>query len=181
MIRALNAPYEKRGDVTDEYLQIIKKLWTDEAATFEGKYYQFRELHLAPRPVQQPHPPIWVGGNSRRAARRAVELGDGWVPFQVTLEEVRDRLDFIRALPGYGERRTPLEVVIPTGAVEMTVEAIDGDRAAFAGSRQQLVEQIGVYRELGVTGMTVGFRSRSLEEQLEGMEQFAAEVIPAFS
>ena len=178
--RALQAPYEERGAVTDEYIRIIRTLWTDEPATFEGKHYQFRELLLAPRPVQQPHPPIWVGGNSRRAARRAVELGDGWIPFQVTFEEVRDRLDYMRTLPAYEERSTPLEVVIPTSPVELTAEAIDGDRPPFSGSRQQLIEEIARYRELGVTGMTVGVRARSLEEQLERLEQFAQEIMPAF-
>ncbi len=177
--RALRAPYEERGAVTDEYIRIIKALWTDEVATFRGKYYQFRELQLAPRPVQQPHPPIWVGGNSRRAARRAVELGDGWVPFEVTSDEVRDRLDYMKTLPAYAQRSTPLEVVMPTGAVEIAAEAIDGARPPFVGSPQQLIEEIGSFERLGVTGMTVGFRSRSLGEQRERMEQFAQEIMPA--
>jgi alkanesulfonate monooxygenase SsuD/methylene tetrahydromethanopterin reductase-like flavin-dependent oxidoreductase (luciferase family) len=121
-----------------------------------------------------------VGGNSRRAARRATELGEGWIPFEVTLEEVGDRLKYIRALPAYEQRRTPLEVVIPAGAVELASEPIDGDRPRFSGSREQVLDDIKAYQELGVTGMTVGFRSRSLDEHLEKMEQFAHEIMPAF-
>ena len=178
--RALGAPYEQRGAVTDEYLQIIKALWTDEEATFRGEYHEFWDVQLAPRPVQQPHPPIWVGGNSHRAARRATELGEGWIPFEVTLEEVGDRLNYIRTLPAYEQRRTPLDVVIPAGTVELASEPIDGDRPRFSGSRVQILDDIKAYQELGVTGMTVGFRSRSLDEHLEKMEQFAHEIMPAF-
>lgn len=138
-------------------------------------------MHLAPRPVQQPHPPIWVGGNSRRAARRAAELADGWVPFEVTKDEVRDRLAYLQALPAYEQRRAPLDVVIPSGAIDIRKDAIDGDRPLFAGSRDQVLGDITSYQELGVTGMTVGFRSRSLKEQLELMELFAREIMPAFA
>ncbi|MCH7837699.1 MAG: LLM class F420-dependent oxidoreductase [Chloroflexi bacterium] len=179
--RALGAPYDARGQVTDEYLRTIKTLWTEEEATFHGTYHDFQEVHLSPRPVQQPHPPIWVGGNTRRAARRAVELGDGWVPFEVTVDELRDRLDYARALPAYDQRRAPLEVVLPAGAIELTAAAIDGDRPTFSGSREQILEDVRAYAELGVTGMTVGFHASSLDEQLEKMEQFAQEIMPAFT
>ena len=174
---ALGAPYEARGAATDEYIRIIATLWEQEEASFQGKFHQFEEVRLAPRPAQQPRPPIWVGGNSRRAARRAAELGDGWVPFQVTPDEVRDRLDYVRRLAA---RDTPLEVVVPAAPVEITALAVDGARARFSGSREQVIDDIGEYRDAGVTGMTVGFRARSLEEQLEKLERFAREIAPAF-
>jgi len=166
--RALHAPFEQRGAVTDEYIQIIRALWTQEEASFRGEHVEFWELHLAPRPVQQPHPPIWVGGNSRRAARRAVELGDGWIPFQVTLDEVRDRLAYMRTLPSFEQRAAPFEVVVPGGPFDLS-------------ERDGVLEEIRAYQEAGVTGMTVGFRSDSLDQHLERMEQFAREIIPAFA
>ncbi|MDZ4278789.1 MAG: LLM class flavin-dependent oxidoreductase, partial [Dehalococcoidia bacterium] len=172
---------EERGAVTDEYIRIIKTLWSDDPATFEGDYYQFRNLHLAPRPVQQPHPPVWVGGNSRRAVRRAVELGDGWIPFQVTEEELRDRLEYARSLPAYGQRAAPLDVALPAGPVEIKGKPVDGERARLVGSGEQVRDDVRVYQQLGVTGMTAGFRAGSLDEQLEQMERFAREVMPAFA
>lgn len=179
--RTLRAPFEERGTVVEEYIEIIRALWTQEEASYHGTYYDFREVHLAPRPVQQPHPPVWVGGNSRRAARRAAELGDGWVPFEVTLEDVRDRLDYVRALPAYEQRRAPLEVVIPAGPVEITSRPIDGERARFSGSAEQVIEDVRACALAGVTGMTLSFRSRSLEEQLEKLDRFAREIMPAFA
>lgn len=178
---ALGAPYEGRGAVADEQLRVIRALWTEAPASFSGARYSFEGLHLAPRPVQQPHPPIWVGGNSRRAARRAAELADGWVPFAVSQEEIRDRLDYVRALPAYRERPSPLEVVIPAPTVRIEARAIDGERETFAGSAEQVSEDIRSYQALGATGMTVGFRVESLAEQLEQMERFAREVAPAFA
>ena len=175
---ALGANFDERGAVTDEAIRVIDALWTQEEASFQGERHKFDEVHLSPRPLQQPRPPIWVGGNSRRAARRAAELGDGWVPWEVTPEDVRDRLGYVRRL---GVRATPLEVVVPAGPVEITARAVDGARARFSGSREQVIEDIRAYQDVGVTGMTVGFRSRSLEERLEQMEHFAREIAPAFA
>jgi probable F420-dependent oxidoreductase len=177
--RALGANFDERGAVTDESIRAVRALWSNDEASFEGEHVRFREQRLAPRPVQSPHPPIWVGGNSRRAVRRAVELGDGWVPFEVTLDEVRDRLEYARSEPAFEGRTPPFEVVVPA-AVGLTPRAIDGERAPFAGSREQVLEDIEAYALAGVTGMTVSFRSASLVEQLERMQRFAAEIAAAF-
>jgi probable F420-dependent oxidoreductase len=160
---ALGAPYEERGAVADEYIRIIKTLWTEEEASFDGAYRSFRGLHLAPRPVQQPHPPVWVGGNSRRAVRRAVELAGGWVPFDVTLGDIRDRLGYARSLPSYANRSAPLDVIVPY--------------AADLGDLGRVREDIAAYRDAGVTGMTASFRSESLAEHLDRMEAFATEIM----
>jgi probable F420-dependent oxidoreductase len=84
---ALGIPYEERGAITDEYLRAFTELWSAEKPRFEGKHVSFADLRFAPRPLQQPRIPIWVGGNSRRAQRRAAELGDGWHPFGLGVEE----------------------------------------------------------------------------------------------
>jgi probable F420-dependent oxidoreductase len=167
--RALKAPFEERGAVTDERIRTITSLWTGG----EG-------VHLEPKPVQRPHPPIWVGGNSRRAARRAVELGDGWVQWQVTLDDVRDRLAYVERLPAFGTRTRPLDVALPVGPVEIAVQPIDGVRRAFAGSAEQVIEDVRAYQDAGVTGMTVNFRGRSLLEHLVMLEDFRREVMAAF-
>jgi probable F420-dependent oxidoreductase len=78
---ALGAPdFDRRGAVTDEYLRVFKTLWTESPASFSGRFYRFDSLRCLPQPVQKPHPPIWVGGHSKPALRRAAQLGDGWHP-----------------------------------------------------------------------------------------------------
>jgi hypothetical protein len=79
------------------------------------------------------------------------------------------------------QRGRRFDVVVPAAAAELTAQPIDGARPAFSGSREQIIEDIRTYETAGVTGMTVGFRARSLEEHLEKMEGFAREIAPAFA
>ena len=74
----LGAPFHARGRQADEILKIFKELWTADNPAFEGEFFRFRDIGFAPKPVQKPHPPIWVGGDSPGAFRRVVTLGDGW-------------------------------------------------------------------------------------------------------
>ena len=86
----LGAPFNRRGAMTDEYLEAIKLLWTEDVASFEGKYASFKDIRTAPRPVQQPHPPIWVGGPSSAAMRRAVRYGSAWHPIRITIDQFKN-------------------------------------------------------------------------------------------
>ena len=76
----LGVPFAERGAMTDEYLAAMRELWTSPAPSFAGKYTQFSELHFEPKPIQKPHPPIWVGGHSPAALRRAAAIGSAWHP-----------------------------------------------------------------------------------------------------
>jgi probable F420-dependent oxidoreductase len=85
----LGVPFAERGAMTDEYLAAMRELWTSSDPVFAGKYTQFSGLKFAPRPVQAPHPPIWVGGHSRAALRRAARVGAAWHPINRSPEELR--------------------------------------------------------------------------------------------
>ena len=76
----VTTPFAERGAVTDEYLEAFRALWTQEHAQFDGRYTKFADLIFLPRPVQRPHPPIWVGGESGPSLRRAARFGDAWYP-----------------------------------------------------------------------------------------------------
>ena len=86
----LGMPFNRRGAMTDEYLEAIKLLWTEDVASFEGEFVSFKDVHTTPRPVQQPHPPIWVGGPSAAAMRRAVRHGSAWHPIRITMEQFKN-------------------------------------------------------------------------------------------
>ncbi|MCY4654149.1 MAG: TIGR03619 family F420-dependent LLM class oxidoreductase, partial [Dehalococcoidia bacterium] len=88
---ALNVPFRQRGAITDDYLAAIKALWTQDVASYEGRYVSFTDVDTAARPVREPHPPIWVGGASDGALRRTVRYGDGWHPIRIRVSEFRDR------------------------------------------------------------------------------------------
>jgi probable F420-dependent oxidoreductase len=89
---ALRVPFRERGAITDDYLAAIKVLWGTDVASYDGPYVQFTDVYTAPRPLQQPHPPIWVGGNSRRAMRRAISYGTAWHPLRIRMAEFRNRM-----------------------------------------------------------------------------------------
>jgi probable F420-dependent oxidoreductase len=78
---ALGVDFNERNDLTDEAIVMMKRAWAESGVAVEGAHFDASAGHtMLPRPVQQPHPPIWIGGNSKRAIRRAVELADGWMP-----------------------------------------------------------------------------------------------------
>jgi probable F420-dependent oxidoreductase len=80
---ALGLPFDQRGALTNEYLSAIKTCWTNEVATFEGRFVSFSDVHTGLGSLRSPHPPIWVGGSTEAALRRAVRFGDGWHPLRV--------------------------------------------------------------------------------------------------
>lgn len=86
----------ERAGRTDEATVLIKTLWTQDAVTFSGRYFDVRDLTLRPRPVQQPHPDVWFGGHSQAALRRVGRIGDGWLPSFVSAAEYAPKADEIR-------------------------------------------------------------------------------------
>lgn len=87
---ALGVPFHRRGAIANEYLAAIKLCWTNEKASFQGQFVSFENVYTGPRPQRSPHPPVWVGGSSDAALRRAVRFGDAWHPIQKPIEWLRD-------------------------------------------------------------------------------------------
>jgi len=99
---AVGIPLAERGARADEALAILKLLWSGDPASFEGRFYRLPEVRLNPPPAQPGGPPIWVGGRSWAARRRAARLGDGWFPYLVDPEQYRRGRKGGRGLPGQG-------------------------------------------------------------------------------
>ena len=181
-------PFEERGAVTDEYIRAFKELWSSDNPTFEGKYCRFSDITFLPKPVQQPHPPIWVGGESRPAIRRAAQQGDAWYPIgsnpQFPMPESEQLAVGMRRLAAQAERagRDPseVEVIFRTHGYRLERDGISGDRATFSGSVEQIAADIRQYEELGVSGLVVdlGRISRDVEDVLGHLEDLATRVMP---
>lgn len=175
---ALGADFEARNDVTDEYIRAMTAAWAGDDVRFTGRGYTAAGNSTGFRPVQRPRPPVWVGGNSRTAIRRAVALGDGWVPFPNTaamapftrtpvLETTADlaqRLAFARDYAAEIGRTAPLDVctaLLPTHG------------APPADTR----ERAAALEAIGVTWLTVGFPAETRRDYLAAMERFARDVL----
>ena len=177
-------PFAERGAVTDEYLQAFKELWTSDSPTFEGKYCRFSNISLLPRPVQKPHPPIWVGGQSRRAMRRAATLGNGWHPVgaipAAPLEPEQLAQDLV-SLRRYAEQaqRDPSEIDVAMKAPLYDPQLADGpERRRFSGEPEQVLQDIQTYEDVGVNHIIFDIRSPDLNETTDRMAWFAEVVMP---
>jgi len=181
-------PFEERGAVTDEYIRAFKVLWTEDDPHFQGKYISFDDISFLPKPVQKPHPPIWVGGESRPALRRTAELADGWYPLgsnptfpMGTPEQLKAGLE---RLAGYAERfgRDPstIETIYRTHQFELLKQAAGPDRLPFIGDADQIAGDIRQYQDMGVTSMVWDFlrQTDDLDSMLGLMEDFSTQVWP---
>ncbi|HET7343126.1 MAG TPA: LLM class F420-dependent oxidoreductase [Methylomirabilota bacterium] len=124
--RLLGVPFEERGRRMDEYLALVKTLWTETSPRFAGHYVQVSDCALTPKPVQKPHVPIWVGGDSPAALRRAARLGDGWHSAGTSLAALPDKLRLLdEALAAAGRDRTSFVVsAFPTD--RLTPDVVHG-------------------------------------------------------
>jgi probable F420-dependent oxidoreductase len=123
----VNVPIETRGRRANEMLHVMRRLWTEAHVTHKGEIFQFEDATLLPRPVQEPHPPIWVAGRSDAAMKRAGTLGDGWLPYLFTVRRLKESNDAVRT---YGEAagrdmsRFRFGVVQPTAIADDPKEAL---------------------------------------------------------
>ncbi len=185
---ALGAPpFADRGAVTDEYLAAFRELWTKEAPRFEGRYVRFSDIVMAPMPVQRPHPPLWVGGESPPALRRVARLGDGWYPIGVnpqhpldTLPRFRAGVDHMRRLVA-GAGRDPRQITIGyriqrhgPGVPTLTD---DGERRLFSGGPTDIADDLRAFRELGVGAVDLSFVGKTVDGTLADMKRFRDEVV----
>ena len=166
----LDAPFHRRGRQADEILRVFKELWTSDHPRFAGEFYRFDDVGFAPKPVQKPHPPIWVGGDSPGAFRRVVTLGDGWHATSKSPAELAASLDRLRATADAARR--PFETIALSIRVALR-------HALTADARQAVVDQLSAYKAFGLTHVMLDFRRDSLGEMLEILELVAKEIRPA--
>src|SRR6267378_5608954 len=133
--RNLGLPFRQRGAQTDEYLRVIKAAWSADQPRFSGKFMNFSGATFAPRPLQKPHPPIWVGGLpgtiSSPALRRVALLGDVWHPLALSLADIEKGIATIRELTGKAGRSVGCA---PRNMLALADKAKGGGRGAFEGS-----------------------------------------------
>ena len=181
-------PHAQRGAVGDEYIRAFKELWTSDDPSFEGEYCSFSDISFMPKPVQKPHPPIWIGGESPPALRRAARLGDTWFPIgnnpRYTVGTPDQLSEYVGRLHRHARDagRDPTEIGLAYSAGwynDREAETLpNGERRIFTGAPEQVTEDIKTFEGLGVRRLMLNFQSDTLGETLERMERFAGRVRP---
>jgi probable F420-dependent oxidoreductase len=185
--QALRAPFAERGALSDESLRMIRAIWTQEVVSHQGTFYQYEDMQASPRPVQQPGPPIWIGGNSARARRRVAELGDGWHASSLNAAAMAPGRAHLQALwEQRGRQGKPTLSV----RIELSIEGVSKAVLAYpprpgrpvrmplSGSVGAIVDQIGAFQELGVEHLVFETSTQSHDSTLATMEAFMQRVRP---
>lgn len=180
---AVGGDFERRNDVTDEAILAMKAVWSGEPVTMKGLHFDAVETIARPLPVQQPSPPIWIGGNSNRAIRRAIELADGWNPMPSparasrllrtppieSIEDLERRIGDLREASERAGRAVAPDVIFTPIGYDL-----------FSGSfpdAARFVDDIGAYGAIGVHALTINLPGATRAEWIDSVGWLGAEVI----
>jgi alkanesulfonate monooxygenase SsuD/methylene tetrahydromethanopterin reductase-like flavin-dependent oxidoreductase (luciferase family) len=175
-------PFAERGEVTNEYLRAFIELWTKDEPEFDGKYVSFSGITFLPKPVQKPYPPIWIGGQSKPAIRRAARLGDCWHPVgaipaaPLEPEELAENLVLLRDTAEQAGR-DPSKIQVSVKAPLYDAGDSSGPRRRFSGSPDEVMQDVQTYSDVGVTHLIFDFRTAEPKQTEDRMARFAEEVM----
>jgi probable F420-dependent oxidoreductase len=178
-------PFDERGVATDEYIRAFRELWTKEDPRFDGKFVKFGNITFEPKPKQPI--PIWIGGESGPALRRAATLGDGWYPIGInpqflldTLPRYRASVQRVRQLAGQAGR-DPASVQLGYRTMETcfgpAAKASDGERKLFTGTVAEVVGDIHALQDLGVTRIDLRCAGTTVDAILESARKVQGDVL----
>ena len=179
-------PFAERGAVTDEYMDAMRAIWTQDKPVFHGKYVHIDGLLTDPKPLQKPYPPIWVGGESGPSMRRAARIGDAWYPIGSNNAHLLDTLPRLTAgiariremTAAAGRDPAAMGVVYRVKRHgQPAPAATDGNRKLFTGSVANTIEDIAAVRDIGVTAIDFDFEGRDAEKSAADMKKFHDEVL----
>ena len=177
---ALGVPFKRRGEIANEYLGAMQSLWTEDLPKFAGQHLAFDGLRFLPKPTQSPHPPIWVGGNSRAAHRRLARFGDGWHPLGLSPGGLREAKAALDGTLKAAERSTDIPVAVrlllsfEQSASKRPVE----EQKALKGTPADVANLVNAYAKVGVTHFILDGATPDLDRATHDLERFQSEVVP---
>ncbi|MDG2307606.1 MAG: TIGR03619 family F420-dependent LLM class oxidoreductase [Candidatus Binatia bacterium] len=175
---ALGVDFKRRGKLLDESIDAIAEAFREEYPSHEGPAFKFSDVGMKPRPVQRPRPPIWVGGSSKAAIRRAAERGDGWLPQGPPEMGMAGAIEMLRGHRAETRGDAPIEIGQNSPWMYVGKPTWDLPEGSISGSGEELAEPLRAAKALGVNHMGVRLRARSVHEQVDQLELFMREVAP---
>ena len=178
---ALGVSFKDRAGMANEQLQILELLWKEDRPRFDGRYYRFDEVSVSPRPVQNPRFPIWTGGESAAAQKRAAQYGDAWFPYyvRITPQALAAHFANVRRL-AVEAGRDPAQVhFCCCRPIDLTTKPAPQADDTLNGTPEQLIAALKRFQEVGVEHVALQFMVGRWPERREKIERFAREVMPA--
>src|SRR5213593_112795 len=152
---AAGATWEERGKRADELIKALKKIWTTDPVDFQGKYYRIPKSFIGPKPVQKPHPPIYMAAFTPSALKRVATEANGWFPVGIPLSGVGPMFDGIKGMAkDAGRDPSALELILRAN-VEIHNTPIQKDRVDFTGTLEQIAEDVTTARKLGAAEIVI--------------------------
>jgi len=182
--KALGLAFHERGARTNEYLRLWQACWAPGKVSFAGKFLSFADMHVNPKPAQQPHPPIWIGGTSDAALRRAARFASVWQPTPLPLDQlVERRAALAKACEAAGRVPITTRMSFRVEFSTITGSTPPADkRPTGHGTPAEVAADILRYRETGLDAFQINFHgNRHLDDLLASMECFMSEVKPKVS
>ena len=174
----LGVDFERRGPLLDEAIDVVKAALEDEFPSASGPAFPVSDMGLAPRPVQTPRPPVWVGGSAPPSLRRAAERGDGWLPQGTPRAQMPEQIAFIREHREKAGVHQPIELGTIVEFMYVGTPSWDVGGHTITGSADQLASSLQEFAAMGVSHAQVRFRSRSCDELIDQIRAFGTEVGP---
>ena len=175
----LGVDFKRRGKLLDEAIDLVKQAFLEEYPAHDGPTWPVREVGIAPRPVQRPRPPIWVGGSTPAALKRAAERGDGWLPQGTPRAELPQAIATIRE-----HRRkklgddVPIEIGTMSEWLYVGTPSFDVGANARTGTAEEIAAHLRGLKDIGVHHFGVRFRARSCDELIDQIDAFGGGVAP---
>tara|TARA_R110002167_G_scaffold30754_3_gene101593 strand:- start:295 stop:1173 length:879 start_codon:yes stop_codon:yes gene_type:complete len=162
-IQTLGTATERRGARTDDYIRLMKKLWTEELIEHDGEFYSVPPCHTSPKPVQTPHPPLYIGGNTKAAMRRVARLGDGWFSAAISPEQFTEGLAALQEICA-AEDRLPSDIRLAVGPP----------------NGKASLDMVKAYADAGADQVVLALTGRNIDRFMARLDEFAEQlVVPA--
>lgn len=174
----LGVDFKRRGKLLDEAIDLVKKAFLEEYPSHDGPTWPVREVGVAPRPAQRPRPPIWVGGSTPAALKRAAERGDGWLPQGTPRAELPQAIATIREHRRKKLGDAPIEIGTMSEWLYVGKPSFDVGANARTGKPEEIAAHLRGLKDIGVHHFGVRFRARSSAELIDQIDAFGGGVAP---
>ena len=166
---AAGAPWQDRGKRADESIEVLKKIWTTDPVEFQGKHYRIAKSFIGPKPVQKPHPPIYLAAFTPSAMKRVAAEAHAWLPVGIPLSDVGAMFEAIKNMAKEAGRDPSALELIVTAGVEIHKRPIEKERIEFTGSVEQIGEDFATARKVGAAEIAIYAQFLAPDETAEDL------------